>query len=123
MDPALTATPLRVPPGLRHALVNLLNNAAEASALNDSHDIALTLGVAAGWLQITVRDHGPGFADAPAALGQLGVSGKQSGLGLGLALAEATAERLNGELAADNAAGGGAEIRLRLPLAIIGDRP
>ncbi len=123
MNPALTATRLRVPPGLRHALVNLLNNAAEASALNDSHDIALTLGVDAGWLQIAVRDHGPGFADTPAALGQLGVSGKQSGLGLGLALAEATAERLNGELAAGNAAGGGAEIRLRLPLAIIGDRP
>lgn len=123
MDPALTATPLRVPPGLRHALVNLLNNAAEASALNDSADVALTLDIDAGWLLIAVRDHGPGFADAPAALGQLGVSGKQSGLGLGLALAEATAERLNGELAVGNPAGGGAEIRLRLPLAIIGDRP
>ena len=123
LDPAAATTRLRVPPGLRHALVNLLNNAAEASALNGSADIALTLDIDTGWLRIAVRDHGPGFADAPAAPGQLGVSGKQSGLGLGLALAEATAERLNGELAVGNAAGGGAEIRLRLPLAIIGDRP
>ena len=65
-----------------------------------------------------MRDHGPGFA-APDEPGALGRSGKQGGLGLGLALAEATAERLDGEPTAGNT-GHGAQVRLRLPLAVIG---
>jgi two-component system sensor histidine kinase RegB len=51
-------------------------------------------------------------------LSELGRSGKQTGLGIGLALAEATAERLAGELIAHNT-GHGAQMRLRLPLAVI----
>jgi two-component system sensor histidine kinase RegB len=109
---------LRVPPGLRHALINLLNNAADASASRGSDEVELTIHHDAGWLELAICDHGPGFdADGePAALGR---SGKQGGLGLGLALAEATAERLNGELTAGNT-GRGAQVRLRLPLAAIG---
>jgi two-component system sensor histidine kinase RegB len=48
----------------------------------------------------------------------LGESGKQSGLGIGLALAKATAERLAGELIAKNT-DNGAEMRLRLPMSIV----
>jgi len=109
---------LRVPPGLRHALINLLNNAADASASCDSNKVELQIHCEQGWLELIVRDHGPGFAaaDEPGALGR---SRKQGGLGLGLALAEATAERLDGELAAGNT-GHGAQVRLRLPLAVIG---
>jgi two-component system sensor histidine kinase RegB len=109
---------LRVPAGLRHALINLLNNAADASASRDSDAVELQIHCGQGWLELTVRDHGPGFAaaDEPGALGR---SGKQGGLGLGLALAEATAERLDGELTAGNT-GHGAQVRLRLPLAVIG---
>jgi two-component system sensor histidine kinase RegB len=109
---------LRVPPGLRHALINLLNNAADASAVLDSHAVELRVRCEGGWLELVVRDHGPGFdaGDEPVALGR---SGKQGGLGLGLALAEATAERLDGELTAGNTSGG-AQVRLRLPLAVIG---
>jgi two-component system sensor histidine kinase RegB len=50
----------------------------------------------------------------------LGESGKQSGLGIGLALAEATAERLSGELIATNTENG-AEMCLRLPLSTIAE--
>ncbi|NUO72912.1 MAG: HAMP domain-containing histidine kinase, partial [Frateuria sp.] len=108
---------LRVPPGLRHALINLLNNAADASAARDSDAVELQIRCEHGWLELTVRDHGPGFdVDGTVALGR---SGKQGGLGLGLALAEATAERLDGELAAGNTEQG-AQVRLRLPLAAIG---
>ena len=69
------------------------------------------------WLQLCVRDHGPGF-DTDGELTLLGHSRKQTGLGIGLALAEATAERLNGELVASNTAHG-AEVCLRLPLGAI----
>lgn len=120
IQPHLESLMLRTPPGLRHALLNLLNNAADASALKDSNEVVLEVRREAFWLEWIVRDHGPGFpfTDTPATLGE---SDKQSGLGIGLALAEATAERLSGELIALNTAHG-AEMRLRLPLAIIAEQ-
>ncbi len=112
-------TVLRTPPGLRHALLNLLNNAADASAQNGEHAVALEARVDDDWLELSVRDRGPGFATT-GELATLGRSQKLTGLGIGLALAEATAERLDGELAAGNTERG-AEMRLRLPLSVIGD--
>ncbi|MFI4878626.1 MAG: sensor histidine kinase [Steroidobacterales bacterium] len=119
LDAATAALALRVRPGLRHALLNLLNNAVDASALRESHAVALAVQRQQAWLELAVRDEGPGF-DTSADLGELGRSGKQTGLGLGLALAEATAERLNGELTARNTEHG-AEVRLRLPLTGLAD--
>jgi two-component system sensor histidine kinase RegB len=110
---------LRSPPGLRHALINLLNNAADASAMNDSATVSLAIRRDDRWLELIVTDEGPGF-DEFDDLGTLGLSQKATGLGIGLALAEATAERLDGELAASNT-GHGAQMRLRLPLSVIGD--
>jgi two-component system sensor histidine kinase RegB len=120
LDDATARTVLRTPPGLRHALLNLLNNAVDASTGNHSHAVTLQVSLDGGWLQLSVRDHGPGF-DATSELALLGYSQKQTGLGIGLALAEATAERLNGELIAGNT-GHGAEVRLRLPLAVIAEK-
>ncbi len=117
LDAELATMALHVPPGLRHALLNLLNNALDASASQGSLAVALNINVAAGWLQWNVRDSGPGFGPARAR-GTLGQSGKQSGLGIGLALADATAERLNGELVARNSAHG-ADVCLRFPLAAV----
>jgi two-component system sensor histidine kinase RegB len=117
LDEGTSHIVLRTPPGLRHALLNLLNNAADASASQGSHAVELQVRRNDGWLQLSVRDHGPGFATT-GQLALLGQSQKQTGLGLGLALAEATAERLNGELIAGNT-GHGAEVCLRLPLAVI----
>ncbi|GFZ94997.1 ATP-binding protein [Dyella caseinilytica] len=111
---------LRTPPGLRHALINLLNNAADASAMRDSNQVTLEVHRDGDGLEWAVRDRGPGFHPA-SATASIGESGKQSGLGIGLALAEATAERLNGELIATNT-DNGAEMRLRLPLSAITER-
>ncbi len=120
LDDNTARTVLRTPPGLRHALLNLLNNAADASASRSSQLVALIVVREGSWLQLCVRDEGPGFA-ASGELALLGESEKQTGLGIGLALAEATAERLNGELIAGNTEHG-AEMCLRLPLAVIADR-
>lgn len=118
MDEATADMALRTPPGLRHALINLLNNAADASSLEASQTVELSTSVKHGWLQLKILDHGPGFdqPDEPSLLGQ---SDKQEGLGIGLALADATAERLNGKLLAENTARG-AQVTLCLPLAVIG---
>ncbi|NYE28105.1 two-component system sensor histidine kinase RegB [Rhodanobacter sp. K2T2] len=120
LDDNTGRTVLRTPPGLRHALLNLLNNAADASASRSSQMVALIVVREGSWLQLCVRDEGPGFA-VTGELALLGESQKQTGLGIGLALAEATAERLNGELIAGNTEHG-AEMCLRLPLAVIADR-
>jgi two-component system sensor histidine kinase RegB len=111
---------LRAPPALRHALINLLNNAVDASALNDMNDVGLKILRDGAWLELVVLDRGPGFADDGELSTSIGGSAKQTGLGIGLALADAPAARLSGELAATNT-GQGAEMRLRLPLAVIGD--
>ena len=120
LDDALASMVLRTPPGLRHALINLLNNAADASAARQSNAVALRISRDDRWLQLCVTDHGPGF-DATSELTLIGYSRKQTGLGIGLALAEATAERLSGELVARNVEHG-AEVCLRLPLAVIAER-
>jgi two-component system sensor histidine kinase RegB len=121
LDDTVASMVLRSPPGVRHALINLLNNAADASAANQSHAVALQIDRDHEWLQFSVLDRGPGFEDT-GELTLIGFSRKQAGLGLGLALAEATAERLQGELVARNA-DHGAEVCLRLPLSVIAERP
>ncbi|OOG51091.1 ATP-binding protein [Rhodanobacter sp. C01] len=121
LDEAAAQTKLRTPPGLRHALLNLLNNAADASASCDSQVVVLQVARDTGWLRLCVRDHGPGFDPDGEPATRLGHSQKQAGLGIGLALAEATAERLNGKLTAGNIEHG-AEVCLYLPLAVIADR-
>ena len=120
LDEDTARLPLHVPPGLRHALLNLLNNAADASAQRDSREVLLQVGREADWLQFLVIDRGPGFASTEGNA-RLGHSQKQTGLGIGLTLAVATAERLSGELVARNT-DDGAVVCLRLPLAVISRR-
>lgn len=102
-------------PNLRHAVINLLSNAADASLAAGSAKIEL--GVVAGRrvAEIFVRDHGRGSQIAPSA-GTAFQTSKRDGLGLGLALAHATAEQLGGELSAEALADGGWLQRLRVPL-------
>lgn len=120
LDDAIAHTVLRTPPGLRHALLNLLNNATDASVSRGSYAVSLRVSRDGAWLQLQVGDDGPGF-DATDELAGIGYSQKETGLGIGLALAEATAERLNGELVVRNA-DRGAEVCLRLPLAVVAER-
>ena len=117
LDAGMAHLPLCVPPSLRHALLNLLNNAADASAQRESREVRLDVTRDGSRLQFAVTDRGPGFASTEGNT-RLSHSRKQAGLGLGLTLAEATAERLGGELTARNT-GDGAVVCLRLPLTII----
>ena len=69
-----------------------------------------------GMFRIDLVDSGPGFTEeAEAHLFQPLVSGKSSGLGVGLNLARRTIERLGGQLEIGNAPGGGARARINLP--------
>jgi two-component system sensor histidine kinase RegB len=104
---------LRADLALRSALLNLLNNAADASP--DEMDILLF------WneenITLEIRDHGPGLTPETAArAGSAFFTTKQEGRGLGLFLANATLERLGGKVRLSNREGGGATTEVILPL-------
>ena len=99
---------------LRQAIWNLLDNAAEASP----GGIRLDAQREGDELIVAVIDDGPGFAnDQLKAIGKPYQSRKGAGHGLGLFLTANVARRLGGRLEAGNRPGGGAEVRLVLPLA------
>ncbi len=103
---------LRADLALRSALLNLLNNAADASP--DEMDILLRWDDANMTLEI--HDQGPGLTpEAAARAGSAFFTTKQEGRGLGLFLANATLERLGGSVRLSNRDGGGATTQVTLP--------
>ena len=124
LEIALDATgsppPLRVVPALRHAILNLLNNAADASTQTASTKVEFSASTTLSDIVFEVRDYGPGLPQAVReAGGTRFVSGKRDGLGLGLALTNATVERFHGTLRAESPPCGGTVTRLHLPLAAL----
>jgi two-component system sensor histidine kinase RegB len=104
---------MRADLALRSALLNLLNNAADASP--DEMEILLRWDDAN--LTLEIRDHGPGLtSEAAARAGSAFFTTKQEGRGLGLFLANATLERLGGSVRLSNREGGGATTEVILPL-------
>jgi two-component system sensor histidine kinase RegB len=119
MDEIAQTRVIEAAPNLRHALINLLSNAADASLAAGSAAIELGIVVGARMVEFFVRDHGVGDGIAPGA-GIAFKTSKRDGLGLGLALAHSTVERLGGDLTAQPLADGGLLQRLRIPLAASG---
>ncbi|WP_374537834.1 ATP-binding protein [Chitinimonas taiwanensis] len=100
-----TAPPTVVWPfALRQALLNLLDNAADASP--DWQRIALDW--SAAQLKITISDRGPGFD------GKVSV-GAGEGLGMGVALAVSAIERCGGRVRWQTPAEGGTAVEICLP--------
>ena len=98
---------------LEQALINILNNAADASP-NDVEFLA-------NWdekkLILEIKDRGPGFSeDDCAAAGKKMFSNKEHGLGLGLFLTHSVVGRLGGDVSLYNRQGGGVSTKITLPL-------
>jgi two-component system sensor histidine kinase RegB len=117
VDAPETVATLTVPGrGVVTALVSLLRNAMDASEQSK----AVTLAAAAdnGIVRLTVRDWGSGKApDVLARAGEPFFSTKPAGagMGLGLFLTRALAERLGGALRLESAPGSGTAATLELP--------
>ena len=120
IDGAAGERTIEAGPDLGHALINLLSNAGDASLAAGSAEVELQVSVADRHAEFAVRDHGAGIAPGAGAAFK---TSKAHGLGLGLALAHSTAERLGGELTAHAADGGGLLQRLRIPLPPNDNRP
>ena len=110
LDPT---TVVGVRASLERAIGNLLDNAAKWSPAGSEIDVCLTDG------ELTVRDHGPGIAEADLphvferfyrATSARGMPGS----GLGLAIVRQVAEAHGGTVTAESAPGGGTLMRLRV---------
>ena len=109
-----TAPLLHIDPALRAALMNLLNNAADASPLG--------IEINAQWdsarFTLEILDHGPGISTSNAAnIGTAFFTTKENGRGLGFFLANATLEKMGGAVRLFNREGGGATTEVTFPLA------
>lgn len=105
--PALVADPR-----LEQAVLNLLNNAANASA----QPLEIRLSWCTATLCIDIRDRGPGFPPAVLAnAGQRGLPAHAGGSGIGLLLTRTAIEQLGGRLSLSNPDEGGALARIELP--------
>jgi len=98
---------------LSQALINILNNAADASP----DEISLDVKQHGKTILIYVIDNGSGLNSmSQSHAGKHSYSSKDQGLGLGLFLAHASIERLGGEIFLENAEKGGAIVKVILPL-------
>ena len=108
---------------LERALENLIANAIKYSPPGGRIEVALYAGSVCA--ELAVRDYGPGVPEAE--VGALfrpffrgSNAGHAEGHGLGLAIVRRVVAAHGGDIHAQNAAGGGLEVRLRLPLAAPG---
>jgi two-component system sensor histidine kinase MprB len=100
---------------LDRAVANLLDNAAKWSPRGGTVEVVLRDG------ELTVRDHGPGIAaaDLPHVFDRFyraTAARGRAGSGLGLAIVRHVAEGHGGSVRAEAAPGGGALLRLALPV-------
>ncbi len=92
-------TPVASAQSLSQVVINLLNNAADASLDNNQQKISISFSASSDTLEVTIDDFGKGFSEQQLSqAGQLVTSTKSSGLGVGLMLSHATLELLNGSL-------------------------
>jgi two-component system sensor histidine kinase RegB len=99
------------PASLDRSLLNILDNAANAS----KDEVHLEGSMANQGLRIDILDTGPGPAPALRALAEPGKSGKD-GLGLGLFLTNASIERLGGQVSLSDRNGGGTCVSVWVPM-------
>ena len=110
---AQPAPQMNIDPALRAALLNLLNNAADASA----EKINIEADWNADYFTLKIHDHGNGLTpEATSRAGSAFFTTKEEGKGLGLLLANATVERMGGKVRLFNREGGGATTEVVLPL-------
>ncbi len=99
-------------PRLEQALLNLLNNAANAT----TQAVEIRLGWCSLNITIDIRDHGPGFpSDVLIHAGLRSLPAHPKGSGVGLMLTRSAIEQLGGRLILDNPDDGGALARIELP--------
>jgi signal transduction histidine kinase len=123
MDRFMTQVPLPVNGDriqLQQVIINLMINAMDAMVDMPSADRVMSVYTARidAFAQITVSDSGPGIPqDRRKQIFEPFFTTKPQGMGMGLSIARTIVEAHHGQLSAENPPGGGAVLRVRLPLA------
>ena len=109
---------------LRSAIENIVLNALRYTASGTAVDVHLQADTASASAQLTVRDHGPGVPDKelqnifrPFYRVDNARDEQSGGAGLGLAITDRVIRLHRGSVTAANAAKGGLELRVRIPIA------
>lgn len=102
---------------LRHVLINLIENAADALSANGSNRrISVALEESGRFSRLRVTDNGPGIPEpALEEVFEPFVSSKEKGTGLGLAIVKRTIEAHGGRIAAQSNDGPGVSFLVELP--------
>jgi signal transduction histidine kinase len=104
---------------LQQVILNLIVNAIDVMSDAQSAEPKITVRTTriAGFAEVTVSDADPGIPpDKLKAVFQPFFTTKTGGMGIGLSIARTIVEAHNGQIVAENQAGGGAVFRITLPL-------
>lgn len=116
LEPGSESTLLVREPILKHAFINIVENAIKAARSR----VVITLSSLpdSAAIELSVQDDGPGIpAQVMENLGEPFISTRRDSMGLGIFLANAAIERLGGSMQLFNTEGGGARSIIRLPVA------
>ncbi len=102
---------------IRRVLINLFDNAIGVSPEGRELEITIDLKREDGSIRLDFRDNGPGIPEADITrIFDPYFTTRDDGTGLGLAVVKSIILQHGGEIEAENAAGGGACFRIRLPI-------
>jgi two-component system sensor histidine kinase RegB len=120
VDPASGALRIAADLSLRHAVINLIENAIKAARA----DVIVACRPCSGdregkpCIEISIQDDGPGIpASVMENMGEPFISTRKDSMGLGIFLANAAIQRLSGSIEMFNRKSGGAMSIVRLPVA------
>ncbi|MDB3908283.1 ATP-binding protein [Gammaproteobacteria bacterium] len=100
---------------VKHAVINIIENAIKAAHSNVNVSFHVTTDTPA-LFEISIKDDGPGIpSEVMEKLGDPFISSRKESMGLGIFLANAAIERLNGSIEMVNMKEGGALSIIRLP--------
>lgn len=115
-NPTVHGDPIQI----QQVLINLLNNAIEASMSNQYREPQITLRIARqnGFAVLAVEDNGTGIADdLLPSMFELYKTTKPAGMGIGLWLSQTIVNQHHGQITAANKMDGGAMLTIQLPIA------
>lgn len=102
---------------ISQSIINLLNNAADASIENSHNEVAIEINCSQQQLSINIDDEGRGITQKQAEqVGEVSFSTKKGGFGIGLVLSNASLGRFGGNVLLNNRTGQGTRTEITLPL-------